>query len=66
MTQTESTQEVTKICLISILLSPQNCALGRKLICVRCINCSYNKIARSIGLLDRIAIFVCSGKFSYK
>ena len=37
-----------------------------KLICVRCRNCSYYKKARSIGLLDKIAICVCTGKFSYK
>ena len=38
--------------------------LGCKLICVRCIKCSYNSIARSI--LEKIAILVCTGKFSYK
>ena len=31
--------------------------MGRKVICVSCINCSYNNIARSIGLLDKMAIF---------
>ena len=30
--------------------------LGCNFICVRLRNCSYNKIARSIGLLDKIAI----------
>ena len=30
--------------------------LGCKLICVRCRNCLYNKIARSIGLLHKIDI----------
>ena len=37
-----------------------------KSICVRCINCSYNNIARRIGLLDKIVIFVYTGNFSYK
>ena len=40
--------------------------LGCKLICVRFKKCSYNKIARSIGLLHKIVIFVGTGKFSYK
>ena len=35
--------------------------LGRKLICLRCINCSYNNIAKGIRLLDKIAIFVHRG-----
>ena len=40
--------------------------LGRNLIPVRCKNRSYNNITRSIGLLDKIVIFVCTDKFSYK
>ena len=44
----------------------QNCMLGRKVICVRCINCSYNNIAKVIRFLDKMAIFVYTGKFSYK
>ena len=28
--------------------------------------CSCNNIARSISLIDKIAIFVCTGKVSYK
>ena len=28
---------------------------GHKVICVRCINCSYNNIAKDICLLDKIA-----------
>ena len=36
--------------------------LGRKVICVRCINCSYNNMAKDIRLLDKIAIFVCTEK----
>ena len=43
----------------------KNCMVGHKLIRVRCINCSYNNIARSTGLLDKIAIFVCTGKVSH-
>ena len=35
---------------------------GRKVICVICINCSYNNIAKGIRLLDKIAIFVYIGK----
>ena len=31
-------------------------------ICVRCINCSYNNIAKGFRLLDTIAIFVYIGK----
>ena len=30
---------------------------GRKMICVRCINRSYNKIAKGIRLHDKITIF---------
>ena len=29
---------------------------------MRCINCSYNNIAKGIRLLDKIAIFVYAGK----
>ena len=32
--------------------------LGRKVIYVRCIRCSYNNVAKSIGLLDKKAILV--------
>ena len=38
---------------------------GRKVICVICINCSYNNIAKGIHLIDKIAIFVYTGKHSY-
>ena len=63
--QTESNQEVTK-------MTVKHAAEYSKTLCwdilirVRCINYSYNNIARSVGLLDEIAIFVCTGKFSYK
>ena len=30
---------------------------------VRCINCSYNNMAKGICLLDKKAIFVYTGKF---
>ena len=40
--------------------------LGRKVIYVRCINCSYNNIAKGIRPLDKKAIFVYVGKISYK
>ena len=36
--------------------------LGRKVICVRCIKCPYNNIAKGIRLHDKIAIFGYSGK----
>ena len=32
---------------------------------LRCKNCSYNDIVRSKSLLDKTAIFVCTGKLSY-
>ena len=37
-----------------------------KLICVRCMDYSYNSKGGSMSLLDKIAISVCTGKFSYK
>ena len=37
----------------------------RKIICVKCLNCSYKNIARSISFLDKIVIFVRAGKYSY-
>ena len=43
------------------------CMLGRKVIYVRCINCSYNKVAKGIHLLDKKAFFfVYTGKISCK
>ena len=49
-------------------MTDKHAAEYSKAVCwgVRCRNCSYNKIAIGIGLLDKIAIFVCTGKFSYK
>ena len=35
---------------------------GRIAICVRCINCSYNNVAKGIRLLNKKAIFVYTGK----
>ena len=52
--------------LISILPIAQKLYVGRKVISVRCINYSYNNIAKGIRLLDKIAICVDSGKNSYK
>ena len=40
--------------------------LGRKVIYVRCISCTYNNVAKSIRLLDKKAILVYTGKFSCK
>ena len=39
----------------------KNIFIPEILICVKCINCSYNNTARNIGLLDKFAIFVCTG-----
>ena len=33
--------------------------LGRKVIYVRCIKCSYNNVAKGIGLLDKKKHFLC-------
>ena len=38
------------------------CMLGRKVIYVRCINCSYSNVAKGIRLLDKKANFVYTGK----
>ena len=35
---------------------------GRKVICVRCINCLHNNTAKSIRLHDKIAIFIYTEK----
>ena len=40
--------------------------LGRKVIYVRCINYSYNNVAKGIRLLDKKAIFVYTRKSSGK
>ena len=62
----------TKMAILSkrliMLLSPQNCVLECKVICVRCISYFYNNIARSISILDKMVIFVCMccGKLSYQ
>ena len=40
--------------------------LGRKVIYVRCINCSYNEVAKGISLLDKKAFFVYTGKILCK
>ena len=40
----------------------KSCMLGRKVIYVRCINCSYNNVAKGIRLLDKKAFFVYTGK----
>ena len=41
----------------------KNCMLGHKVVCVSCINCSYNNIAKGIRLLDKMAIFVLQENF---
>ena len=40
----------------------KSCMLGHKVINVRCINRSYNNMAKGIRLLDTKSIFVYSGK----
>ena len=40
--------------------------LGRKVIYVRCTNCSYNNVAKGIPLLDKKANFAYIGKISCK
>ena len=42
----------------------KSCMLGRKVIYVRCINCSYNNVAKGKRLLDKKIIFVYTGKIS--
>ena len=37
--------------------------MGRKVIYVRCISCSYSNVAKGISLLDKKAIFVDTGNF---
>ena len=63
---TVSNQEVTLKRLIIMLRIAQKLMLGRKVIYVRCISCSYNNVAKGIRLLDKKAIFVYTGKFSRK
>ena len=46
--------------------SNKSCMLGRKVIYVRCISCSYNNVAKGVRLLDKKATFVYTGKFSCK
>ena len=53
--------------LIKFFFKIHMCNIGSRTIAIYySINCSYNNIARSISLLDKITIFVCTGKFSYK
>ena len=40
--------------------------LGRKVIYVRCIKCSYNNVAKGIRFLDKKAFFGYIGKISCK
>ena len=51
--QTISNQDLTLERLISMLWIAQKLMLGRKVIYVRCINCSYNNVAKGIPLLDK-------------
>ena len=40
-----------------MLLSARKLYVGRKVICVRCLNCSFNNVAKSIRLLDKKSHF---------
>ena len=60
--QTVSNQEVTLKRLIRMLLIAKSCVLGRKVIYVRCKNCSYNNVTKCIRLRDKKAFFVYTGK----
>ena len=60
----ESNQEVATTWLINTLLSTQKLCVV--LAIYARINLRPNNIARGVSLLDKIAIFVCIGKFSYK
>ena len=51
--QTVANQEVTLKRLISLLRIVQKLYVGRKVIYVRCINGSYNNVAKDICLLDK-------------
>ena len=64
-TQTELNRQVTKTDLHAVLALKKG-ILGCKIICVRCTKLSYNNIATSIELLDKITIFVCTVNFSYE
>ena len=66
MLQTVSNQEVALKRLISMLLIAQKLYVGRKVIYVRCIKCSYNNVAKGINLLDEKAIFVDTEKIIHK
>ena len=44
----------------------QKLFVGAKVIYMRFINCSYNNVVKGICLLDKKAIFVCTGRNSYK
>ena len=57
-----SNQEITLKRLLNMLPIIKSCILGRKVIFVGCINCSYNNVAKGIRLLDVKAIFVYTGK----
>ena len=64
--QTVSNQEVTLKRLISMLWIAQSCMLGRKVIYVRCINCSYNIVAKGICHLDKKHFCLYRKKFMQK
>ena len=48
------TQQFVFLVLFTIFhFDLKSCMLGRKVICVRCINCSYNNVAKGMRLLNK-------------
>ena len=48
--------------MLSIAQKLKNCMFWCKVIYLRCINYSHNNVAKGVGLLDKKAIFVYTGK----
>ena len=63
--QTVSNQEVILKRLISMLRIAQKLYVGRKVVYVRCINCSYNNVAKGIRLFDKKTVFVYIGFYLF-
>ena len=61
--QTVSNQEVIVKRLISMLRIAQKLFVGGKVIYVRCINCSYNIVAKGIRLLNEKAFLFIQESF---
>ena len=61
--QTVSNQEVTLKRLISMLRIAPKLYVGGKVIYARCINCSYNNVAKGIRLLNEKAFLFIQERF---